>query len=761
MIVTKPVDVPGPARRQAGVARGAAVSYASALLHRSSCQTGAAAAPQAADPHPPSHLDALRPQPQKKPEQPMPPQQQRPQAVLQWPSLGRQSQEPSQAQSAAQGAVQAVRQAESQERSQAVGPQPVKKQQVKAWGRNAPRPEAQEKALEPQPQPQPQPHQQKQQQPSQRQSQQSQPKPKPKAQPSQRGVEQASDHEFDFDDVFGPSPASSGRLSSSSSLDSSHDASSGRLATASGRNLRTVAEMDEDDLASWMADEQLADRAAGMAGEEPPEVITHRSHSLVGPAPITPRQSVARSSSRRSSLDEPDSARPSLMGTSPCVRSMESPRKAVARAMLDAGMAADGREGAAAAAAEAGAGSEGGRDSDARGAMEAREEGGAAEKDKVGPEDFELLRVVGQGAFGKVFQVRRGKVFQVQHRWTGEIFAMKVMKKQRILERNQRDYMQAEREILTKVVHPFVVQLQYSFQTSAKLYLILDFINGGHLFFQLYRHGTFSEDLARIYTAELVLAVGHLHSRGIMHRDLKPENILLDSDGHIKLTDFGLAKEVTESDARSNSLCGTMEYMAPEIIQAHGHGFPADWWSIGVLLFEMLTGQPPFSGGNRQKLQQRIVKEKVKLPQYLTSEAHSLLRGLLQKDPAKRLGSGPRGVEEIRGHKWFRGVHWGRLEAREVVPLFRPTVTGGKRCTANFDKMWTQMPVHDSPAGTPTMHGADALFRNYTFTAAPPALSTVDSDSDGEVGSGESEESEEGEEEGEGGEGEEQVVERQ
>ncbi|CAI7844622.1 unnamed protein product, partial [Closterium sp. NIES-53] len=227
MIVTKPVDVPGPARRQAGVARGSAVSYASALLHRSSCQAGAAAAPKAADPHPPSHLDALRPQPQKKPEQPMPQQQQLPQAVLQWPALGRQSQESSQVQPAAQGAVQAVRQAESQEGPQAVSPQPVKKQQVKAWGRNAPRPEAQEKALEPQPQPQlqPQPHQQKQQQPSQRQSQQSQPKPKPEAQPSQRGGEQATDHEFDFDDVFGPSPASSGRLSSSSSLDSSHDAS--------------------------------------------------------------------------------------------------------------------------------------------------------------------------------------------------------------------------------------------------------------------------------------------------------------------------------------------------------------------------------------------------------------------------------------------------------------------------------------------------------------------------------------------------------
>ncbi|GJP41225.1 hypothetical protein CLOM_g895 [Closterium sp. NIES-68] len=752
MIVTEPVDVPGPTRRQAGVARGAGISYASALLHRSACQSGVAPAPKAADPIPPSRPEATRPQPQKKQQRHMAPQQLQ-QAAPQWPVLGRRSQESSQAQAAPQDAAQAL----SQEGSQAVRLQPGKKQQGNAWGlRAAPGTEARQKqSLQSQPQHPPQPPPQ----PTQQQSQQPQPRPEPKSQPSQRAVEQSSDHEFDFDDVFGPSPASSGRLSSSSSLDSSHDASSGRLATASGRNLRTVAEMDEDDLAGWMADEQLPDLAAGIPGDEPPEIITHRSHSLVGPAAITPRQSVARSNSRRSSLDEPDSARPSLMGTSPSMRqcSLESPRKAVARAMLEAGMAAEGRGGTAAEAAVAVVGAEGGRESDATGAVEPETEIATEKADRIGPEDFELLRVVGQGAFGKVFQV--------QQRWTGEIFAMKVMKKHRILERNQGDYMRAEREILTKVVHPFIVQLQYSFQTSAKLYLILDFINGGHLFFQLYRHGTFSEDLARIYTAELVLAVGHLHSRGIMHRDLKPENILLDSDGHIKLTDFGLAKEVRASDARSNSLCGTMEYMAPEIIQAHGHGFPADWWSIGILLYEMLTGQPPFSGGNRQKLQQRIVKEKVKLPNYLTSEAHSLLRGLLQKDPAKRLGSGPRGVEEIRAHKWFKGVHWQRLEARQVQPLFLPAVTGGKRCTANFDTVWTQMPVHDSPAGTPTMGGADAFFRNYTFIASHAALSTVDSDSDGEVGSGGSEERDEEEEEeeegGEGGKGEEEVVERQ
>ncbi|KAJ4712232.1 Serine/threonine-protein kinase [Melia azedarach] len=264
---------------------------------------------------------------------------------------------------------------------------------------------------------------------------------------------------------------------------------------------------------------------------------------------------------------------------------------------------------------------------------------------KIGPADFEILRVVGQGAFGKVFQ------------------------------KNHVDYMKAERDILTKVTHPFIVQLRYSFQTKSKLYLILDFINGGHLFFHLYRQGIFSEDQARFYTAEIVTAVSHLHMCGIVHRDLKPENILMDADGHVMLTDFGLAKEIDES-SRSNSMCGTTEYMAPEILLSRGHNKDADWWSVGILLYEMLTGQPPFTHANRQKLQQRIINEKVKLPPYLTSEAHSLLKGLLQKDPSRRLGSGPIGGDEIKHHKWFRSINWKKLEAREMLPKFQPDVSG-------------------------------------------------------------------------------------
>ncbi|XP_065876708.1 serine/threonine-protein kinase AtPK2/AtPK19-like [Euphorbia lathyris] len=338
---------------------------------------------------------------------------------------------------------------------------------------------------------------------------------------------------------------------------------------------------------------------------------------------------------------------------------------------------------------------------------------------KISPSDFEILRVVGQGAFGKVFQVRK-KVRDCGDGNDDGIYAMKVMRKDTIIKKNHVDYMKAERDILSKVIHPFIVQLRYSFQTKSKLYLILDFVNGGHLFFHLYRQGIFSEDQARVYTAEIVSAVSHLHKCGIVHRDLKPENILMDPDGHVMITDFGLAKEIDES-SRSNSMCGTTEYMAPEILLSKGHNKDADWWSVGILLFEMLTGQPPFTHKDRKKLQERIIKEKVKLPPRLTSEAHSLLRGLLQKEPARRLGSGPDGGDEVKSHKWFRSINWKKLEERGLQPKFTPDVNG-KDCTANFDQCWTRMPLDDSPAATPT---AGEHFQGYTYVAPNPWLSSV------------------------------------
>ncbi|KAL9418776.1 hypothetical protein AB3S75_036682 [Citrus x aurantiifolia] len=326
-----------------------------------------------------------------------------------------------------------------------------------------------------------------------------------------------------------------------------------------------------------------------------------------------------------------------------------------------------------------------------------------SENQCVGLEDFEVLKVVGQGAFAKVYQVRRIG--------TSEIYAMKVMRKDKIMEKNHAEYMKSERNILTKVDHPFIVQLRYSFQTKYRLYLVLDFVNGGHLFFQLYRQGLFREDLARIYTAEIVSAVSHLHANGIMHRDLKPENILLDADGHVMLTDFGLAKQFDEN-TRSNSMCGTLEYMSPEIVLGKGHDKAADWWSVGILLFEMLTGQPPFTGGNRQKIQQKIIKDKIKLPAFLSSEAHSLLKGLLQKEASKRLGSGQGGSQEIKSHKWFKMINWKKLEARETRPSFLPEVAG-KHCVANFEECWTNMPLLDSPVASPKFN--ENPFKGFTY----------------------------------------------
>lgn len=418
------------------------------------------------------------------------------------------------------------------------------------------------------------------------------------------------------------------------------------------------------------------------SSEDDPQIIHHRSHSFVGPSPRFTRSNSLPFKSFDPVLDSDSSEEDEIIGggNTP-IEDAHSPHVLLV-------------------------------------------EKGKEEVRKIGPGDFEILRVVGKGAFGKVFQVRK-KIHDVDENGVGSsgddgILAMKVMRKETIIKNNHVDYMKAERDILTKVVHPFIVQLRYSFQTKSKLYLILDFINGGHLFFHLYRQGIFSEDQARIYTAEIVSAVSHLHKCGIVHRDLKPENILMDADGHVVLTDFGLAKEIDES-SRSNSMCGTTEYMAPEILLSKGHNKDADWWSVGILLYEMLTGQPPFTHANRKKLQERIINEKVKLPPRLTSEAHSLLKGLLQKEPSKRFGSGPKGADEIKSHKWFRSINWKKLEAREMQPKFKPDVSG-KDCTANFDKCWTAMPLDDSPAPTPT---TGEHFQGYTYVAPNPWLSST------------------------------------
>mmetsp|Transcript_8627 Transcript_8627/g.34885 ORF Transcript_8627/g.34885 Transcript_8627/m.34885 type:complete len:630 (-) Transcript_8627:1620-3509(-) len=331
-----------------------------------------------------------------------------------------------------------------------------------------------------------------------------------------------------------------------------------------------------------------------------------------------------------------------------------------------------------------------------------------AARKRLTPDDFEMLCLVGQGAFGKVFQVRKKD--------TGSVYAMKVMKKEIIIEREQTDYMKAERDILTVIHHPFIVTLRYSFQTTQKLYLIMDFVNGGHLFFWLYRQGLFDTALTRFYIAEICCAIGHLHSLNIMHRDLKPENILLDNEGHVKLTDFGLAKiQDPNSEKRTNSLVGSIDYMAPEILEAKGHGKTADWWSVGVLMYEMLTGQLPFRGKNKPAVQKAICSAKLKIPSFLPGECVTLIKALLDRQQDRRIGSGPNGTENVKNHKFFNGVNWSKVEVRDVTPPFRPTVEG-EMCTACFDDMWTNKPAVDSASGTPGSNEND-VFLGFSFTS--------------------------------------------
>uniref|UniRef100_A0A8C7KZC2 non-specific serine/threonine protein kinase n=1 Tax=Oncorhynchus kisutch TaxID=8019 RepID=A0A8C7KZC2_ONCKI len=302
--------------------------------------------------------------------------------------------------------------------------------------------------------------------------------------------------------------------------------------------------------------------------------------------------------------------------------------------------------------------------------------------ERADPRQFELRKVLGQGSFGKVFLVKK-----ITGPDAGQLYAMKVLKKATLKVRD-RVRTKMERDILVEVNHPFIVRLHYAFQTEGKLYLILDFLRGGDLFTRLSKEVMFTEEDVKFYLAELALALDHLHGLGIIYRDLKPENILLDEEGHIKLTDFGLSKESIDHENKAYSFCGTVEYMAPEVVNRRGHTLSADWWSYGVLMFEMLTGTLPFQGKDRKETMTMILKAKLGMPQFLSQDAQSLLRNLFKRNPGNRLGAGPDGVEEIKRHSLFSTIDWNKLFRRELHPPFKPA-SGRPDDTIYFDSEFT------------------------------------------------------------------------
>ena len=334
--------------------------------------------------------------------------------------------------------------------------------------------------------------------------------------------------------------------------------------------------------------------------------------------------------------------------------------------------------------------------------------GNIKSKARVGIDDFELVRVIGKGSFGKVTLVRK-KMDQ-------KLYAMKVLSKSNIIKRKQVEHTRTERRVLGAINHPYIVKLHYAFQTNEKLFFVLDYAAGGELFFHLSRMKKFPETYARFYAAEISLALDELHLHGVVYRDLKPENILLDGEGHIKLADFGLAKEnITEAAEGAHSLCGTPEYLSPEVLDRQGHGTAVDWWNLGMVTYEMLTGLPPWYTQDKEKLFERLRKAPLKFPYYVSKPAASLIQGLLNRNPQERLGAG--GGSEVKAHIFFASVDWDALTRGAVAPPFNPLRNQEAEDTQNFEKEFTSLPVQSIDDST--VERAERInsetFQNFTF----------------------------------------------
>ncbi|XP_028970491.1 serine/threonine-protein kinase Sgk1 isoform X2 [Esox lucius] len=308
------------------------------------------------------------------------------------------------------------------------------------------------------------------------------------------------------------------------------------------------------------------------------------------------------------------------------------------------------------------------------------------------PSDFHFLKVIGKGSFGKVLLAR--------HRNDDQFYAVKVLQKKAILKKKEEKHIMSERNVLLKnIKHPFLVGLHYSFQTAEKLYFVLDYINGGELFYHLQRERCFLEPRARFYTAEIASALGYLHSLNIVYRDLKPENILLDSQGHIILTDFGLCKENIEPNGTTSTFCGTPEYLAPEVLHKQPYDRTVDWWCLGAVLYEMLYGLPPFYSRNTAEMYDNILNKPLQLKPNISNAAKHILEGLLQKDRTQRLGHTD-DFEEIKNHVFFSPINWDDLTAKKLTPPFNPNVTGPNDLR-HFDPEFTDEPVPSSVGCSP------------------------------------------------------------
>ncbi|XP_060038679.1 cAMP-dependent protein kinase catalytic subunit PRKX [Erinaceus europaeus] len=317
-------------------------------------------------------------------------------------------------------------------------------------------------------------------------------------------------------------------------------------------------------------------------------------------------------------------------------------------------------------------------------------------------QDLETLATIGTGTFGRVQLVR-------EKAGSGRYFALKVMNIHDVLRLKQEQHVQNEKAVLQEVSHPFVVQLFWTGHDARRLYLLLELAPGGELFAHLRARGRLGGAAGQFFAAEVVSALAYLHSRAIVYRDLKPENVLLDRQGHVKLADFGFAKKLSD---RTWTLCGTPEYLAPEIIQSKGHGKGVDWWALGILIFEMLSGFPPFFDDTPFGIYQKILVAKIDFPRHLDFTVKDLIRKLLVVDRTQRLGNMKNGAEDVKKHRWFRNVDWEGVPQRKLKPPIVPKLSGDGD-TSNFEVAPDADPVGDWDSGPPVSDKDLEIFRDF------------------------------------------------
>ena len=303
---------------------------------------------------------------------------------------------------------------------------------------------------------------------------------------------------------------------------------------------------------------------------------------------------------------------------------------------------------------------------------------------EVNIEDFKILKVIGRGSFGKVCLV--------EYKPTKEVFAMKSLKKDLLIEEDQIESTILEKEILQNIDHPFLCRLIFCFQTEDRIFFVMPFLSGGELFQHIKKFKRFSEEMARFYGAQIAIAIQYLHDKKIIYRDLKPENILLDEKGYLRLVDFGMAKKL-EYNNKALSFCGTPEYLAPEIIKGEGYDINVDWWSLGIILYEMLCGVPPFYVDNLDQMYDLILNTEVSFPEdiFLSDNTKDIIFKLLKKDVKERLGY-ISGIIEIKNHPFFSGIDFQAIENKKVESPFIPQIDNNTD-VQNFDEVFTNEDV--------------------------------------------------------------------